>query len=247
MSGLGRCHPACALLPELSADQYRELVDDIREHGLRHAIVRDEDGLILDGRHRWRACQDLGIEPLTEMFSGSEAAKIALVISENVHRRHLTTQQRAAIGAELATMKSGARTDLPPNDGRSEMSSAQAAKTVGVSPRSVERAKQRMRADPAAHAQAKAGTLPRKPAAPASRSWVDETAAESRRAATVLKRALANSDPPEPEQAAPVLNPVAWSWVNSGPIEDVVYRIRAELTPGRIAELVARLGGQTLH
>ena len=161
----GKYHPAALLLPEMSEQEYRELVEDIREHGQREPISKDRDGLILDGRHRWRACQELGIEPRiirhVPPLEGAEleAWKVAFVISRNVHRRHLTTQQRAAIGAELAKMKSGARTDLASSDA---MSDAQAAKLMKVSEPSIERAKRRMRTDPIAHAKAKAGTLPRK-------------------------------------------------------------------------------------
>jgi len=59
-------------------------------------------------------------------------------------------------------MRSGARTDLAPNDAKSELSDAQAAKVMKVSERSVERAKHRRRTDPEAHAKAKSGTLRRK-------------------------------------------------------------------------------------
>ena len=50
------------------------------------------------------------------------------------------------------------RTDLAPNDARFGLSDAQAAELMGVSERSVERAKARMREDPKAHEMAKAGT-----------------------------------------------------------------------------------------
>ena len=102
------CHPACALLPEMTDSEYRELVDDIAAHGLRHAIIVDFDGVILDGRHRARACQELGLTPSYRRFDGTEAEKVALIVSENVRRRHLTVAQRAAFAADLATMKSGA-------------------------------------------------------------------------------------------------------------------------------------------
>jgi ParB-like chromosome segregation protein Spo0J len=159
-----QCHPACLLLPEMGEAEYRELVEDIRQHGQQQNIIVDEHGVILDGRHRWRACQELGIQPwLTRRPGLSEVEKVALVMCLNIHRRHLTTDQRAALAAELATMKSGTRTDLASIGARSPgLSDAQASKVMGVSERTVERAKRRMRADPEAHAKAKAGTLGRK-------------------------------------------------------------------------------------
>ena len=102
MTGERKCHPACLLLPELGEQEYRELVDDMRNQGQRHPIIVDGDGVILDGRHRYRACQELFVEPMVETFHGTEAEKIALVMSENIIRRHLTTAQRAAIAAELS-------------------------------------------------------------------------------------------------------------------------------------------------
>jgi hypothetical protein len=161
----GKCHPACLLLPAMSDAEYRELVEDIRANGQRHPIIADDDGRILDGRHRWRALQEIGGRPLQSgqvgealvmVYRGTEEQKIALIMSENIHRRHLTTQQRGAIAAELATMKKGARTDLASVDA---MSDAQAAKVMGVSEPTVERAKRRMREDPAAHELAKEGKL----------------------------------------------------------------------------------------
>ena len=132
----GRCHPACLLLPEMSEDEFRALVEDIRVNDLRDPIVIDENGDIIDGRHRWQAILELGrgmvLQPRV-LHGYSEAEKVARVMSENIMRRHLTTQQRAAIAAELATMKSGARTDLASNDARSGLSDAQAAKLMGVS------------------------------------------------------------------------------------------------------------------
>jgi ParB-like chromosome segregation protein Spo0J len=97
----GDCHPACALLPELGDAEFAALVEDIREHGQRHPIVIDEAGVILDGRNRWRACQTLGIDPQIREFEGDDAAKSALILSENFHRRHMTKGQRAMAMAML--------------------------------------------------------------------------------------------------------------------------------------------------
>ena len=51
--------------------------------------------MILDGRHRWRACEEGGVPPRTVTFSGTDAEKVSLIVSENLHRRHLTKGQRA--------------------------------------------------------------------------------------------------------------------------------------------------------
>ncbi len=93
------CHPAAALFPLIPVDspEFGELVDDIGEHGLLQPIILHE-GKILDGRNRYRACQHAGVEPRFEEWSGKSPT--AYVLSLNLHRRHLTEDQRAAIAVE---------------------------------------------------------------------------------------------------------------------------------------------------
>lgn len=55
-------HPIAALLPDMSGEEYGALRDDIRANGLLVPITT-HDGQVLDGRHRLRACRELGIEP----------------------------------------------------------------------------------------------------------------------------------------------------------------------------------------
>ena len=88
-------HPAAALFPVMDVDgaEFGELVDDIREHGLVQPIVRFE-GKILDGRNRYRACQHVGIAP--RYVEGEGESPTSYVLSLNLHRRHLTEDQRAA-------------------------------------------------------------------------------------------------------------------------------------------------------
>ena len=87
-------HPLADLIPAMSDGEYAELRADIEANGLLAPIMLYE-GKILDGRHRARACGELGLEPETHEYEGEEAARF--VISMNVHRRHLTTTQKAMI------------------------------------------------------------------------------------------------------------------------------------------------------
>jgi hypothetical protein len=57
------------------------------------------EGRILDGRNRYRACRALGIAPLFRAYTGD--SPIAFAWSVNGERRHLSSSQRAAIGAEM--------------------------------------------------------------------------------------------------------------------------------------------------
>lgn len=88
----GRVHPAADLFPMLPDEELAELADDIRANGLREAIKLQDDGTLVDGRNRQRACQMAGIEPRYESLNGTDPA--AYILSANVHRRNLTKGQR---------------------------------------------------------------------------------------------------------------------------------------------------------
>jgi ParB-like chromosome segregation protein Spo0J len=89
-------HHLCTLFPPMSGAEFDELKADIRSHGLRQPIVIHE-GMILDGANRYRACKAIGLKPTTIEFDGDDAA--SYVLSANLHRRHLTPGQQAAIVA----------------------------------------------------------------------------------------------------------------------------------------------------
>lgn len=94
-------HEYARLFPMLSDEEVQELADDIAKNGLRIPIVIDADDKILDGRNRAAACAIAGVEPVYEPFIGSDEDKLAFVVSCNIHRRHLTTSQRASVAAKL--------------------------------------------------------------------------------------------------------------------------------------------------
>jgi hypothetical protein len=100
-----RVHAAAELFPLLQGEQFTELVNDIREHGLREPIVFTPDGQLLDGRNRYRACKKIRDEEPTRRTEHSEPW--AYVISTNVHRRHLSESQRAMIAARIAERHRG--------------------------------------------------------------------------------------------------------------------------------------------
>jgi N6-adenosine-specific RNA methylase IME4 len=114
------------------------LVENIRGSFQREPIVVFE-GKILDGRHRYKACVEIGIEPKFSTFEGTPQDAIEYIIATNMTRRHLDESQRAMVAAKLANMKSGRQAKTGPNGPL--VSNSQAADRLSVGRSSVTRAK----------------------------------------------------------------------------------------------------------
>jgi hypothetical protein len=128
-------HPLANIFPLMEGKEFAELVDDIRQHGLREGMdIVLYQSKILDGRNRYRACHEAGVEPRFTAYTGNDP--LAYVVSLNLKRRHLTESQRAMVAAKLATMRQGERTDRPSAD-LQKVDRASAAKMLNVSERSV--------------------------------------------------------------------------------------------------------------
>lgn len=97
-----KAHPLAALFPMLDEAALQELAWDIRTNGLLEPIVQ-LDGMILDGRNRFEACRRAEVEPRFVAFAGSDP--VAFVASKNLHRRQLTTAQRAIIAAQILDLE----------------------------------------------------------------------------------------------------------------------------------------------
>lgn len=95
-------HPAANLFPLITGEDFEALKADIRANGQLEPIWTYQ-GQILDGRNRYRACVDLGLEPLTREWSG-EGSLVQFVLSLNLHRRHLSSSQRAVVALEVLPM-----------------------------------------------------------------------------------------------------------------------------------------------
>ena len=92
-------HEVANIFPMMSDDEFSALVEDIRANGQRQPIYLHE-GRIVDGRNRYRACQQLGIEPDTRVWDGV-GSLVAFVVSLNLQRRHLTSSQRVTVGLDI--------------------------------------------------------------------------------------------------------------------------------------------------
>lgn len=149
-----RLHPFCKLFPEITGEDFKAFVADIKENGLRQPIVT-LDEKILDGQNRLNACNAAKIEPVFQPFAGDDP--LAFVISQNMNRRHLTDDQRAAIAAEIARAKPGNPANLAVL--KSKPTIAEAAASLKVSPRNVARAKAVKKESPAAFKKVKSGEM----------------------------------------------------------------------------------------
>lgn len=91
-------HDIANLFPMLPESELAALSQDIAVNGLVDPICLHE-GKILDGRNRYKACQQANVPLKTYEFEGDDP--IAYVISLNLHRRHLTASQRAAVAVDM--------------------------------------------------------------------------------------------------------------------------------------------------
>ena len=128
-------HKLANFFPLIEGEEFEKLVDDIKANGLLNPIVLYE-GKILDGRNRFNACLEAGIQPLFVEYDGD--SPLNHVVSLNLTRRHLSESQRALIGAKLANLghggvRQGANWHL-------ETSIKDASNLLNVSPRSIKRA-----------------------------------------------------------------------------------------------------------
>jgi hypothetical protein len=184
-------HPYADLFPMCSDEVIQQLAEDIGKNGQRQLIIIDDDEMIIDGRHRFLACEIAGVVPVYESFVGTDSEKLAYVVSANIHRRHLTTTERAEIAATIATMKPGdnqhsgkKKKEGGSNDPPSKpVSTKKAAAMMNVSTSSVKRAKAAKTPEPKADAT---------PAAPKTASDWKMQRSRAKKTAEALQRALSD-------------------------------------------------------
>jgi hypothetical protein len=127
-----KIHPSAELFPLMSEGELRELGEDIKKNGLRSPIIICKGRRLLDGRNRLDAMElvglkfeiernyygyygfryDLGDDELNDFFHKSEGIRefkgedpYAFVLSANLHRRHLTGEQKRDLIAKVLKAK----------------------------------------------------------------------------------------------------------------------------------------------
>jgi ParB-like chromosome segregation protein Spo0J len=175
-------HPIANEFPEFAREDFEALKADIQANGLQIPIELYK-GQILDGRNRYRACRELGIEPKLQAYDGHDP--LGHAISLNVIRRQLSTidkaqlallikpkfEEAAAERVKAAQPKPGenvlqkkanqakAPVPEPKNQALKGQARDQAAKAVGVSGRTVENVALITKQAPALIPEIKAGLL----------------------------------------------------------------------------------------
>jgi len=124
-----KVHPAAELFPLMSEPELRELGEDIKANGLRLSIVLYK-GKLLDGRNRLDAMESVGIKfgfhadastkefyylhacDGSDVFDGGvghinhfDGDPYDFVLPANLHRRHLTSEQKRELIAKVLKAK----------------------------------------------------------------------------------------------------------------------------------------------
>ena len=133
-------HPAVEIFPGMDQASFSNLVEDIRTNG-QHEPILLWRGQVIDGRHRLRACEELGIAPKVREVDSALDDPIGLVLSLNLHRRHLSESQRAMVAARITTLRQGRRSDLQPSANLPEVTQGLAASNLNVSERLIRHAR----------------------------------------------------------------------------------------------------------
>ena len=119
-----KVHPAADLFPPLEPGALVELANDIKANGIRVPVVTwqgpDGEVWLIDGRNRLDAREQLGLPCVDEAGRLCVATDArtwetdpdpnTLVVSLNIHRRHLTGEQRRDLVAKLLQAQPEKRT-----------------------------------------------------------------------------------------------------------------------------------------
>lgn len=190
-------HPICLAIPEMQPEEFASLIESIKENGYDagEPVVRFE-GMILDGRHRWRACEQLRFPlPPVQDFKGDTSAAVRFVERRNLRRRNLTASQRAMAAAALLPFHEQVATS------RQAGSRAMPGQRIGKAP---ERIPGPMRGEAREHAARAAGTNPRYVSdAKRIATEAPEVAERVRKGEITIPEAKRISKAPPPPGAAP--------------------------------------------
>jgi ParB-like chromosome segregation protein Spo0J len=94
-----KAHPIAEIFPMMPDNALRSLSENIKKNGLLEPILLYE-GMILDGRNRFAACEMAGVTPETVEFDDPSINPVEFVWSKNAERRQLDVSQLVALRNE---------------------------------------------------------------------------------------------------------------------------------------------------
>lgn len=233
-----KLHPACSVFPEMNDDEFDALKADIHENGLLEPIIVKGDQIV-DGRHRFKACRELGIKPETREWDGEKGddAVLNFVLSMNLKRRHLSGSQKAFVALKVEEyfakhMKVGRPENGPKIGTISGKAVDNAAKSVGVARGYVSDAKKIRKEAPELEQRVMSGEL----TLPQAKRELKERQREDKREQDRKKIAAT----PKPETLEGVYSTIVidppWDWGDEGD-KDQLGRARPTYDTMSIDEL----------
>jgi ParB-like chromosome segregation protein Spo0J len=91
-------------VPKLTEQEYNELMQSMKDYGQLSPILVNQDGVVLDGHHRFRICHELGLEPQYKvMIFKDEVDERVFVTKSNLSGkgRHLNKFRRTELALRL--------------------------------------------------------------------------------------------------------------------------------------------------
>src|SRR3990167_9021170 len=128
------------LLDQLLPEEFAALKTDIQKRGIKVPVeIDDATGAILDGHHRARIAEELGIKyPTVRRTFGTEQEKLEHVIQLNLARRQMEPYQWGLAFKKLLEVRGVGRGQGKRNDKATSATVAEVAKETGIPERTAE-------------------------------------------------------------------------------------------------------------
>ena len=103
-------HPIANCFPLIEGREFAAFVEDVRANGLLEPIVLYE-GMILEGRNRFRACSAAGVASRFEQYAGDDP--IGFVVSASICGAATSSESQRAHGGREACHDEAGRAHRP--------------------------------------------------------------------------------------------------------------------------------------
>ena len=151
--GITGVHPLADVFPMCTDEEFQEICKDVEKNGFQQPVKITTKNLLIDGRNRIEIAHAVEIEPSIEYKDVKDV--LGYIMSENLHRRHLTPGQKAMIAEKIANLPKGRHVSIE----TSILSKRAVANKVGTSPASISRARTIRKLAPEEAKQVEAGKM----------------------------------------------------------------------------------------